>query len=532
MTMSGVEAEKDISGDKGGDNEEKMDGIDNNLEYSVETENSYSVLDGEEPVVEAERGWTEVQRSKRRRANTGSVDEQTFHTMTNDEKLSVIFSKLIGIEEKQSMIEKFETSLSSNELAINSIRSRTSNHTTMIEMLSYKSLDLEARGRRKNLIVKGLCEHAAENCFELINEFLFNELELDSRNICIDRAHRIGKRRGFGISRRPMIVAFRDFQDTVRIMDRAFKLKGSRFGLDRDYPHEISNARKLLWNRYKELKAAGREVTLEYPARLVVARKVVEDAFPDWYEVLKVNRVEPIISEEVNAANLRAETRRNNLNGNPSQEPYFERDTRTHVNSRRQNYYRQSNDRETTVRGESDRENAIDLSSRRQSDNRDVDDDEVDDAAFYSNYVSSRMQPRERQYEHTAWGKGNRSTQQDGNRDNVLFNAPMKEYPPLPVNTEKRSGPVNYTAQGAIPKSSSYANDERGPDKLINNATGSEQQTTMTQQRHCDERTTTNRNSNGQTVSVHDVRTNDNTNQKQRETIMRERTCDEETHRK
>lgn len=79
-------------------------------------------------------------------------------------------------------------------------------------------------------------------------------------------------------------------------MDRAYKLKGSRYGLDRDYPHEISSARKLLWNRYKELKSSGRNVTLEYPARLMVGRQVVEDAFPGWYEVLKGGRVKPVIA--------------------------------------------------------------------------------------------------------------------------------------------------------------------------------------------------------------------------------------------
>ena len=47
-----------------------------------------------------DREWVEVQRNKRNRMSTGSVDEQTFQTMANDEKLDVIFSKLIGIEQR------------------------------------------------------------------------------------------------------------------------------------------------------------------------------------------------------------------------------------------------------------------------------------------------------------------------------------------------------------------------------------------------------------------------------------------------
>ena len=73
--------------------------------------------------------------------------------------------------------------------------------------------------------------------------------------------------------------------DVEQILSRAYLLKGSQFGIDRDYPKEILNARKLLWNRYKELRKDGENVTFQYPARLVINRRVVEDDFPDWYDV-------------------------------------------------------------------------------------------------------------------------------------------------------------------------------------------------------------------------------------------------------
>ena len=131
--------------------------------------------------------------------------------------------------------------------------------------------------------------------------------------ICIDRAHRIGKRFSRGISRRPIIVAFRDYYDTVRIMERAKMLRDTHYGIDRDYPAEISKARKLLWNRYKELKASWNnqsDVMLEYPARVVVGKTVEDDAFPEWFEVLKGTRLEPSISADAISENKRAEERR------------------------------------------------------------------------------------------------------------------------------------------------------------------------------------------------------------------------------
>ena len=74
--------------------------------------------------------------------------------------------------------------------------------------------------------------------------------------------------------------------------------------------------------RYKELKAAESEVVLEYAARLVVGRTVVENAFPDWFEILKGKHIELVLSETVQAANSRAEQRRENtiVRSHPSSE--------------------------------------------------------------------------------------------------------------------------------------------------------------------------------------------------------------------
>ena len=89
-------------------------------------------------------------------------------------------------------------------------------------------------------------------------------------------------------------------------------LKGTRFGVDRDYPKEINNARKLLWNRYKELRETecrNDTVSLQFPAKIVVNGRVVEDAFPGWNDALKKVRVEPYVSQTVEAANRRVSER-------------------------------------------------------------------------------------------------------------------------------------------------------------------------------------------------------------------------------
>ena len=50
----------------------------------------------------------------------------------------------------------------------------------MLKTLAYKSIDLEARSRRNNLIFWGLAENVRENCFAVIRDFIKNELDLDA----------------------------------------------------------------------------------------------------------------------------------------------------------------------------------------------------------------------------------------------------------------------------------------------------------------------------------------------------------------
>ena len=60
-----------------------------NSNYSVSVENRFGALGGAQEVGYGE--WME-QRNKRRRANTGSVDIETFEILPQDKKLTALFS--------------------------------------------------------------------------------------------------------------------------------------------------------------------------------------------------------------------------------------------------------------------------------------------------------------------------------------------------------------------------------------------------------------------------------------------------------
>ena len=55
-----------------------------------------------------------------------------------------------------------------------------------------------------------------------------------------------------------MIIRLRDYADTEIILERAYTLKGTQFGMDRDYPKEIADARKFLYKSEKAKNARYR----------------------------------------------------------------------------------------------------------------------------------------------------------------------------------------------------------------------------------------------------------------------------------
>ncbi|KAH3713043.1 hypothetical protein DPMN_072807 [Dreissena polymorpha] len=123
----------------------------------------------------------------------------------------------------------------------------------MSKVLCYSSIDIEARSMRNNPVFYGIIERQSNNYGDnqLILSFLQNELDIDTDEICIERAHKLGKssqhayREGID-QKRPLIARFRDYCDTETIMRKVYNLKNSRFGIDRQYPISIASARSTL----------------------------------------------------------------------------------------------------------------------------------------------------------------------------------------------------------------------------------------------------------------------------------------------
>lgn len=250
-------------------------------------------------------GYTMVRskQSKRQRISSGGqsgpVDlpqdddamfDDDFEDLSMDQKLSLILSKLSVNENKVNYIQNKLDSVTAIRPRVARVENVVKSHNDRLKLLEYRSLDLEARSRRKNLLLKGIPEERRENCFDEVRKFIREQLGID-RDMYLERAHRLGRFKSN--KTRPIIVAFRDFCDTLEILDASPSLRDTGYGVSRDYPSEISKARQSLWSQYKATRDANRKkkVTMEFPARICIDGVVIVDAFPDWYPILQGSRV-------------------------------------------------------------------------------------------------------------------------------------------------------------------------------------------------------------------------------------------------
>lgn len=249
-----------------------------------------------------------VNSKKRKKRSNGSGDG--FASMEMDEKLVCIFDQVnrnydkIGEMEKnyercRDDVRKVNKENKELDRRISRMEELCQAQAWNIKVLSYKSVDNEARDMRNNIIIYGLTERLTHHsCKSLVLGFLENELDIDTTEIRIERAHRMGnladdKYCGKQDPRRPMIIRFRDYVDTEMIMSKVYKLKGSRFGVDRQYPKEISKARSELYNstEAKRARENRQKVQIRYPARLFIDGRCVSDKFPEWYKILGTDRL-------------------------------------------------------------------------------------------------------------------------------------------------------------------------------------------------------------------------------------------------
>ena len=149
-----------------------------------------------------------------------------------------------------------------------------------MESVESQVIDLEARGRRNNLIIHGLDEEEGEDCRHVVNDFIHRGCRVDER-VVIERVHRIGKRRTRTArpTARPMIVKFLDYQEKQMVKAGAKHLPKGVYMTD-DFPYAVRQARKELAGDLADAWKQGLDSYIRYPAVLVVGGVVKRTVQP------------------------------------------------------------------------------------------------------------------------------------------------------------------------------------------------------------------------------------------------------------
>ncbi|KAH3855349.1 hypothetical protein DPMN_097916 [Dreissena polymorpha] len=216
-----------------------------------------------------------------------SSNSDSFANLSTDEKLNCIFAqvnknfeKINDVEDEQHAcrkdvknVHRFCTELENRIIDMERMCVRQEH---MSKVLCYRSIDIEARSMRNNLVFYGITERLSYKYGDkqLILNFLQNELDIDTDEICIERAHRLGKSspQAYRVGtdqKRPLIARFRDYCDTEIIMRKVYLLKNSRFGIDRQYPKEMANARATLYKSEEAVNARANGRKVQIPGQII-----------------------------------------------------------------------------------------------------------------------------------------------------------------------------------------------------------------------------------------------------------------------
>ena len=177
--------------------------------FSVSISNSFDSRPGMRPGW-GNNDWQTVDRhtKKRKKFCSGSVDNESFMNLPDDEKLVCLFESLNRNYEKLSSIElnqkqcvndsnTINKGLEKTNKRVDSLEKNVDMYSQKLRMLSYRSLDIESRSRRNNIVFWGITERRPYDCKLLIHNFMRDELfkhnpDFDPKVMCIERAHRLG----------------------------------------------------------------------------------------------------------------------------------------------------------------------------------------------------------------------------------------------------------------------------------------------------------------------------------------------------
>ena len=121
-----------------------------------------------------------------------------------------------------------------------------------------KLVDLEYRSRSNNLRINGIKEGKNETwkeCEERVNCFLEEKLDIDTNEIWIERAHRVGEKKTG--QERQVVVQFNRYNNKLDFLRNCKKLKGTNFSVFEDFSKETASIRNEKWKEVLKNRKNG-----------------------------------------------------------------------------------------------------------------------------------------------------------------------------------------------------------------------------------------------------------------------------------
>ena len=164
--------------------------------------------------------------------------------------------KFSTLNEKISTMEKNLFSLKKD---IDIIQTTKPSWAIVIEN---KLVDLKDRSRRNNLRINGIKEgknETWEECEERVTCFLEEKLDIDTSEIWIEHAHRVGEKKYD--QKKQIVVQFNSYKNKLDILRNCKKLKGTTFSVFENFSKETAGIRKEKW---KEVLKNGKNGQISY----------------------------------------------------------------------------------------------------------------------------------------------------------------------------------------------------------------------------------------------------------------------------
>ena len=225
------------------------------------------------------------------------------HRLVNSEKTTIDLVQSVSFMSEQydslsvkcdqnnSHITKCDSDLHSLKQENDELRSTLNSLNELNKSLKEDMLDLKCRSMRDNLVFTNIPENFKtgdggrryENTEQELSTFLLNKLNISG--VQFERVHRItpAKSRSQGPQNpRPIVAKFTLFKERERVRHASYKLAGTRYGINEQYPEEIEQTRRKLYPVLRQLRRQNERAVLIKDKLLVNGREVRPDDLPAY----------------------------------------------------------------------------------------------------------------------------------------------------------------------------------------------------------------------------------------------------------